>query len=217
MQEQRVLEKVHFKLPSDWSREDFLELSEEACRLLQSCEGFEGRKLLFSADNGEWTDLVWWSTLGHAQAAMDALSKNPALDAMFTRLLDVSIQHAAHLSALDVMRSVTSFGTRSGDRPVYEVLTYRLNDGVSPSSYEEVLRILGQVVQNYDGFLSRNVYLEKGSGTWVELLVYRNPDAAREMAGPFMAEPAMQPVMAMIDKNSVEMVFGQELMSRTHA
>ena len=93
-----VLELVTFKTKPGIDDAEMLRASDEAMPFLQSSAGFIRREL-FKTGDSQWLDLVYWSSLAEAEAAMaESMNQSCVLDMM--RLLDessMSIQHLAQV------------------------------------------------------------------------------------------------------------------------
>jgi hypothetical protein len=72
-----VAEIVTFRLLTATSEGAFLNAARATGPLLAAAPGFVSRRLSRGPD-GTWTDHVEWTSLAHAEAAADAIMKDPA-------------------------------------------------------------------------------------------------------------------------------------------
>ncbi len=91
-----VLEMVQFKLQAGVEREAFVEAAAFSDQKVRQMPGYRRRELLETGD-GQWVDMVWWNTLDHAHAAMEAFNTDPEL-ATFGSMIDPESIQMHHLN-----------------------------------------------------------------------------------------------------------------------
>ncbi|MEK3792520.1 hypothetical protein MKX42_12405 [Paenibacillus sp. FSL R7-0204] len=73
-----VLELVVFHLKQDTNEASFLEAARTLTQFLHTqIPGFQSRNLMHTADHSQWTDMIYWSTMEMALAAMERLHSAP--------------------------------------------------------------------------------------------------------------------------------------------
>jgi quinol monooxygenase YgiN len=94
-------EIVLYRLLPDTDRHRFLAISAEATAWLRQRPGFLSRELL--EDDGQWVDLVQWSTMDDALAAADAFGQAPEAAAFMAlvELDSIRMLHPSRIVAYD--------------------------------------------------------------------------------------------------------------------
>lgn len=73
-----VLELVVFHLKEDTNEASFLEAARTLTQFLHThIPGFQTRNLMHTADHTQWTDMIYWTTMETALAAMEQLHAAP--------------------------------------------------------------------------------------------------------------------------------------------
>ena len=93
----------------------------------------------------------------------------------------------------------------AGSAPVVaEIVSFKLNDGVSDAEFVEISKASEAFVAAAPGFMSRQ--LSKGDdGVWTDYVLWQNIDAARAMAKAFPDQDFAPTLMGMIAPDSVQM------------
>ena len=79
----KVLELVVFKLAGGVSREQFLATVDPVSRWIATQPGFISRDLCHDAAGERWIEVVWWASLGEAQAAAELAMSSESCAPMF--------------------------------------------------------------------------------------------------------------------------------------
>jgi hypothetical protein len=69
MEAENVLELVVFRLRPGVARVEFVESNEPVSSWIAGQPGFISRDLSYEAESDRWVDVIWWETLGEAEAA----------------------------------------------------------------------------------------------------------------------------------------------------
>lgn len=85
-----ILELVTFRLADGINEADFLEVNEHLNTWVKEQPGFAYRALA-KAEDGSWTDSVYWSDLENAKAAQAAFGEQPELMPMMTMIAPDSV------------------------------------------------------------------------------------------------------------------------------
>jgi hypothetical protein len=81
--ESKVLELVVFKLAGGVSREQFLGTVDAVSSWISRQPGFISRELSYDAEGDRWIEVVWWRTMGEAQAAAELAMASESCAPMF--------------------------------------------------------------------------------------------------------------------------------------
>lgn len=94
-------EIVLYQLKPEMDRNDFLAISAQATEWLRGRPGYLGRELL--EDDGQWVDLVRWSTTEDALTAAAAFSEDPVAAAFMDAVASDSVRmlHPRRVVAYD--------------------------------------------------------------------------------------------------------------------
>lgn len=92
-----------------------------------------------------------------------------------------------------------------------EVVSYRLREGVSEETFMGYVNLMQGALCNSEGFIKREVYLNKDSGVWVELAEWESLEAAKQCEAKIMQESFMAEAMALIDEASLQLHFVKQL------
>ncbi|WP_342478505.1 hypothetical protein NYE24_09085 [Paenibacillus sp. FSL H7-0350] len=96
-----VLELVVFHLKEDTNEASFLEASRTLTQFLHTqIPGFQSRNLMHTADHNQWTDMICWSTMETALAAMEELHSSPEFRD-FAGMIDSQSIQMLHLTAAE--------------------------------------------------------------------------------------------------------------------
>ena len=91
----KVLELVVFKLADGVTQEQFLDSVDAVSRWISRQPGFLSREPSHDAEGDRWIELVWWETLGDAQAAAELAMTSESCAPMF-RLIDMESSLMLH-------------------------------------------------------------------------------------------------------------------------
>jgi hypothetical protein len=86
--ESKVLELVVFKLAADVTREQFLSTVGAVSTWISRRPGFISRELCRDAEGDRWIEVIWWRTMGDAQAAAELAMTSESCAPMFA-LIDM--------------------------------------------------------------------------------------------------------------------------------
>ncbi|MFT4765580.1 MAG: hypothetical protein ACI9OH_002692 [Oleispira sp.] len=89
-----ILELVTFKLANGISDEAFLVENEHLNHWVKSQPGFEYRALA-QANDGSWTDTVFWQSMEAASAAQQRFGEEPSLQGMM-KVIDMESVKVEH-------------------------------------------------------------------------------------------------------------------------
>jgi hypothetical protein len=89
-----ILELVTFKLAKGISDEAFLVENEHLNRWVKNQPGFEYRALA-QANDGSWTDTVFWQSMTTASAAQQSFGDEPSLQGMM-KVIDMDSVKVDH-------------------------------------------------------------------------------------------------------------------------
>lgn len=89
-----ILELVTFKTIAGISDQDFLAESEHLNTWVKTQPGFEYRALA-KAEDGTWTDTVFWQDMASAKAAQENFGKVKSLEGML-KMLDMDSVNVDH-------------------------------------------------------------------------------------------------------------------------
>ncbi|HEY2493606.1 MAG TPA: hypothetical protein VGI33_11950 [Paenibacillus sp.] len=99
---QFVMELVLFKLKEGTDKQQFNQAALMLSEVLETeISGFKGRTLLHTADEIHWTDIVYWSDMETAMAAMEQLKSVPAFQS-FVSMIDSREITLRHLIPADL-------------------------------------------------------------------------------------------------------------------
>lgn len=94
--QQYVMEIVLFKLKEGMDKRRFCQAAAALTNVLQSqISGFKGRTVLHTADESQWTDIIYWSDMETALTAMDQLKSISAFQT-FVSMIDsneITLRH----------------------------------------------------------------------------------------------------------------------------
>jgi hypothetical protein len=93
---------------------------------------------------------------------------------------------------------------RSADAPVMEIVTFRLNPGITDAAFLSAARGTKAVVAAQPGFIHRSL-LRDDVGEWTDTVTWQSLAKAHAAARILMADPAFAPFGAAIDMTSVTM------------
>lgn len=85
---EKVLELVVFKLVEGVGRDQFMATVGPVSDWAAEQPGFISRELSYDATGGRWIEVVWWQTLGDAQAAAELAMSSDSCAPMFS-LIDM--------------------------------------------------------------------------------------------------------------------------------
>lgn len=105
---------------------------------------------------------------------------------------------------LTLMLAPADAARAAGSGPVLEVVTFRLVAGPTHDQFLAAARATEAPLRRQPGFLARRLTLAE-DGTWTDLVAWASLPQAQAAATAMMAEPAFQPFMAMIDRDSIQM------------
>lgn len=89
-----ILELVTFQLAADVTDEAFLVENEHLNAWVKTQQGFEYRALA-KADDGRWTDTVFWHDMASAKAAQESFGQVKSLEGML-KMLDMESVKVEH-------------------------------------------------------------------------------------------------------------------------
>jgi len=97
-----VIESVTFKLAANISDKEFMATQAAIDDFARSSDGFV-RRHLSRDENGVWLDVMEWSSMEAAMAAMDAFPKQPSLAPVLAAIDGdtVTIRHGRLMAMLD--------------------------------------------------------------------------------------------------------------------
>ncbi len=92
--------------------------------------------------------------------------------------------------------------TASG--PVAEIVTFKLNDGVTDAVFVKAAEGTESFVSAAPGFITR--WLSKGDdGSWTDYVMWADLESAKSLGASVMEEPSFAPLMQAIAPESVVM------------
>jgi hypothetical protein len=100
MSEANTVEVVLFKIKDGVTRAEFVKAARLTQDKIAQMKGFVRRQLLDSGD-GQWVDLVWWTSKAEAFAAAEQFNADPDL-AAFGSILDLHSINMLHLTPVDL-------------------------------------------------------------------------------------------------------------------
>jgi hypothetical protein len=93
--ESKVLELVVFKLAAKVTRQQFLGTVDAVSNWISRQPGFISRELCHDAEGDRWIEVIWWRTMGDAQAAAELAMTSESCAPMFA-LIDMESTLMAH-------------------------------------------------------------------------------------------------------------------------
>lgn len=91
-----IIETVTFKLAENVSHAAFLDTLPAVNTFIQSLDGFISRRLS-QAEDGEWLDVIEWTSMEDAKSASDAFVKHEGCGP-FMAAMDTTSIHMTHRS-----------------------------------------------------------------------------------------------------------------------
>lgn len=95
---------------------------------------------------------------------------------------------------------------------IVEVVSFKLNDGVSETDFLKTIPPTSKFIMSLDGFISRRLSCDD-SGTWLEHVEWENMDKAKAASDAFMKEEGLMPMMQAIDEKSIKMAHNRLMVS----
>jgi heme-degrading monooxygenase HmoA len=201
MTDAATVEVALFRLRPGVDEAAFLRASAAIVPAVRAFGGFR-RRTLYRSEDGRWVDLVDWASLADAQRAAEAALTSPACRP-FLALIDEADDVMLHA------RPVRRYDAPpAGEGRVVELHLARLKSGVTD---EELLRAADGIMPDaraMDGYLGRQL-LKANDGCWIDVIAWRDREAAVKAGEAFLALPSAQPLMAAIDLESVTALFLQ--------
>jgi Antibiotic biosynthesis monooxygenase len=93
---------------------------------------------------------------------------------------------------------------QTADGPVMEIVTFRLNPGITDTAFLALARATEGPVSAQPGFLRRSL-LRNDAGDWTDLVEWQSLAQAQAAAEAVMAEPAFAPFAGAIDMTTLSM------------
>ncbi|MGB1285403.1 MAG: antibiotic biosynthesis monooxygenase family protein [Aggregatilineales bacterium] len=93
------------------------------------------------------------------------------------------------------------------DKNAVEIVTFRLNEGVSREDFLIAVAETQPVIDGFNGYIKRQL-IESDSGQWIDLVWWATLDDALTAAEAIMTEPRIAPFGSKIDPDSVTMLHG---------
>ncbi|WP_338553193.1 hypothetical protein [Paenibacillus sp. KS-LC4] len=101
-QQNDVLELVLFTLKEGTDKSLFCQAASNLSEVLKAkVPGFKKRSLMHSADEAQWTDMVYWSDMESAMAALEQLKTLPEFRS-FVSMIDTREITMRHLMAAQI-------------------------------------------------------------------------------------------------------------------
>ena len=94
--------------------------------------------------------------------------------------------------------------TNAQPQHVAEVVTFKLNPGISDDAFLDAMHASHAYISGIEGFLSRQLSKDK-DGTWVDYTIWASMENAMTAAGGFMAQEFAPAILEAIDKESFSM------------
>lgn len=89
--------------------------------------------------------------------------------------------------------------------PVYELVTFRLNPGVTADALRTVAAEADPHIRRFPGLLSRELLHDAERGEWMELCRWASLEQALAAAEQVMGMPEFAPYFALMDPASITM------------
>ncbi len=102
------------------------------------------------------------------------------------------------MSPADMTRGSTT------NRPVLEIVSFRLKPGLSDQDFLALARATEAVVAAQPGFTGRHL-MRNEDGLWTDLVNWQSLDLATKAAAVVMANPAFAPCGRAIDEQTITM------------
>ena len=90
-----LVEVSEFKVTSGTTTEALVTAVERMNAVLEATPGYQSRELVYHEETNTWIDLVHWSSLEAAQAAMESVMSHPEAQA-FLSLIDMETVRMRH-------------------------------------------------------------------------------------------------------------------------
>ena len=88
-------------------------------------------------------------------------------------------------------------------KQVIEMVTYKLNDGVSKETFVDAARAMNTWIESRPGFLQRRLSCSE-DGTWIEHIHWADMASAKAAAAEIGSDPANAAALSSIDGPSVK-------------
>ncbi|WP_299591714.1 hypothetical protein [uncultured Tateyamaria sp.] len=92
----------------------------------------------------------------------------------------------------------------AGAQPVAEIVTFRLVDGTDPASFISAADGMGPFLRSTGAMITRTLSSDE-NGLWTDHITWTSLEAAKTAANEMFQRPEAQPVMSMIDHDSIDM------------
>ena len=88
--------------------------------------------------------------------------------------------------------------------PAVEIVTFRLNKGVSAEQFLAAAKPTFDLLTTFDGYIDRELCVSE-DGLWIDIVHWRDIESAHRAAEQFMAEPVAQAFGSLIDESTMAM------------
>lgn len=89
-------------------------------------------------------------------------------------------------------------------QPVAEIVTFRLVEGTDPAAFVAAADEMGPFLRSTGAMLARTLSSDE-TGLWTDHITWISLNAATTAAREMFQRPEAQPVMSMIDRDSIDM------------
>ncbi|MGM0877514.1 MAG: antibiotic biosynthesis monooxygenase family protein [Bacillota bacterium] len=202
MNHPKVVELVIFKLKEGAQADDFIKLSHQADRALQSFPGFNTRTLFYSKTTDQWVDIVYWSDLESAKNAKESVMTLPETQP-FIQSIEEKEMTFLHLNIEEQAGMIETLKNPN----TIELVRFQLKDGINPELLIKAVRETNPVIQeHFSSFEARMLLKDVSEPGWIDLVYWSDMKSALQAAEQFPTLEAFQPFIAMLKPEGITML-----------
>ena len=155
------------------------------------------RRRVLRAEDGQWADLVEWTSLEEARAAAEAVMARPSAGA-FMALVDEASVRMLHATPRRAYGDAV-------DEPSVEIVLFGTDHRTTEADLLTASDVLRQDLARMDGYRGGRL-LRTTNDAWVDVTEWASLDAARKASEASMARPSARRYMELVDMSSVRVL-----------
>ncbi len=181
----------------------FRPISAAVDEVLRDLPGF-ARRRVFSTDDEQIVDLVWWASADAAREGNAAIMQGgPAFQAW----IEAAPPQGFRITDAEL---ADRHGQYHQPDAVVELVHCRLADGVTPDAFRATFGPTSQAVARYPGFGARALAVAP-DGSWFDIVLWHDRASALAASQAAESDPVLAPLFSMLDPGSLVVLYGDPL------
>ncbi len=187
------------KTKPEFSREEVIKLSKAIDPMVDTFEGYLGRKMTFATNEPDkLVDIVYYTDVAAFEKATEIEMKSETCLTFFNTMIPNT-----EVSKMLITTPQFITAPKPGDPKIVELVLFKTKPEFTKNTVVEAAKTINPVLENYSGFITRKLAVTE-DGQWMDVVYWTDLESAKKASEDILKNPTAGQFFGMIDESSMD-------------